>query len=391
MNQGHFRVLITADAAGPWQHGLDLAGGLARLGIETLIAVTGPPLSEEQREAAAAMPMLTLVETGFALGGPAEDDAALALAREGIARLARAACVDLVQLDNAALAAEAAFDVPVVVAHRNCLVTWWRAVNGTGLPEEFAWRSRLVARGLAAADRVVTPTAAFAEMVQHCYRLADRPFAVHDGRAPLAAPSAALHDFVFTAGRLWDEGKNLGTIDAAAGAIAVPVHAAGPIEGPNGAVMFDNIHCLGPLGDAERGRWLSARPVFVSAAFYEPCGLSVLEAAAAGCALILSDIPAFRELWDGVATFIPPRDERAFTDAIASLVGDDFERAVQGRAAKERACRYTPDAMAAQMAALYRSLLPKVRGPVLAACGRRDDRLPAAAISGKESPGRASP
>jgi hypothetical protein len=40
---------------------------------------------------------------------------------------------------------------------------------------------------------------------------------------------------------------------------------------------------------------------------------------------------------------------------------------VLGRAARERAKRYTPDAMAAQMASLYRGLLPAVRRPVLAA------------------------
>ena len=40
-----------------------------------------------------------------------------------------------------------------------------------------------------------------------------------------------------------------------------------------------------------------------------------------------------------------------------------------GRAAQERAGRYTPDVMAAQMAAIYRSLLPAVRRPVLAATG----------------------
>ncbi len=62
-----------------------------------------------------------------------------------------------------------------------------------------------------------------------------------------------------------------------------------------------------------------------------------------------------------------PRDEDGFTRAIASLVGDDFERAVLGRAARERAARFTPDAMAAQMASVYRGLLPAVRGPVLAA------------------------
>jgi glycosyltransferase involved in cell wall biosynthesis len=131
--------------------------------------------------------------------------------------------------------------------------------------------------------------------------------------------------------------------------------------------MFDNIHCLGTLGEKELARWLSARPVFVSAALYEPFGVAVLEAASAGCALILSDIPTFRELWDETAIFVPARDEAAFTEAIGALVGDDFERAVLGRAARERAGRFSPDAMASQMAALYRTLLPSVHRPVLAA------------------------
>ena len=72
-------------------------------------------------------------------------------------------------------------------------------------------------------------------------------------------------------------------------------------------------------------------------------------------------------MWDEVAIFVDPRDEDGFTRAIGDLVGDDFERAVLGRAAKERAALYTPDAMAAQMASLYRGLLPAVRRPVLAA------------------------
>ena len=368
MRPGGFRILLTADAAGgAWQYSLDLASGLSRLGIETVLAATGVSPSEEQRKAVAAMPKLELIDTGLVLDELTGDGAALAKAGQGIARLARAAGADLVQLNSAALVAEAAFDMPLVVVHHRCIATWWEAVTGTELPEDFAWRKSLVARGLAAADTVVTPTAAFGKTVKSCYGLPEQPRTVHYGRTPFALPHAASHDFVFTAGRLWDEGKNLGTIDAAAAGIGVPVRAAGPLDGPNGSVMFDNIHCLGSLGEAELGRWLAARPVFVAAALYEPFGLSVLEAASAGCALILSDIPTYRELWDGVATFVPPLDERGFTDAIAALVGDDFERAVIGRAAKERAARYTPDAMAAQMAAIYRGLLPRVQGPVLAA------------------------
>jgi glycosyltransferase involved in cell wall biosynthesis len=68
-----------------------------------------------------------------------------------------------------------------------------------------------------------------------------------------------------------------------------------------------------------------------------------------------------------VAVFVDPRDHVALARACNDLVADDFERAVRGRAAMDRAARFTPDAMAAQMASLYRRLLPSLRRPVLAA------------------------
>jgi glycosyltransferase involved in cell wall biosynthesis len=363
------RILVTADAVGGvWQYSLDLARGLSRLGIATVLAVMGPSPSPEQRQAASAIPGLLLVDTGLALDWLAEDGRSLREAGQAIAALARESGVDLVQLNSPALAAEADFPVPVVAVHHSCVATWWEAVHGTELPPDFAWRTALVRAGLHKAGRLVTPTAAFGEAVRRRYGLAEAPRTVHNGRTPIAVRGGAPHDFVFTAGRLWDEGKNLATVDAAAAGLAVPVRAAGPLKGPNGAeVLFDNLHCLGQVGEDELARWLSARPVFVSAALYEPFGLAVLEAAAAGCPLVLSDIPTFRELWDGVATFVAPRDEAGFTRAIAALVGDDFERAVMGKAAADRAARFTPDVMAAQMASLYRGLLPAVQGPVLAA------------------------
>jgi glycosyltransferase involved in cell wall biosynthesis len=362
------RVLMTAETAGGvWQYSTDLAGGLARLGIETVLAVLGPVPSESQRALATRVPGLKLVETGLASGWPAADVAGHEAAAAAVATLARGYDVDVVQLHTPALAGLARFPVPVVAVHHRCAATWWEAVHGCALPEAYAWRTELVGSGLRAAEIVVVPTTAFGEAVARIYALSEPPRTVHHGRAPLVTQAGALHDFAFTAGRLWDEGKNLNTLDAAAGELAVPLRAAGPLNGPDGDIIFDNIHCLGALDEAALSQWLAARPVFVSAALYEPFGLAVLEAAAAGCALILSDIPTYRELWDGVALFLPPRDERAFTNAISDFVGDDFERAVMGRAARERAARFTPDAMAAQMASLYRGLLPAVLRPVLAA------------------------
>jgi glycosyltransferase involved in cell wall biosynthesis len=363
------RIFLTADAVGGvWQYSLDLARELSRLGHETVVALMGPAPSPDQQAEAGAVPGLRLLDTGLPLDWLADDEASLRDAAGALAGLAAETEADIVQLNSPALAALAPFPAPVVAVQHSCVATWWEAVHGTELPDDFAWRTELVEAGLKAAHAVVAPTAAFGAAVQRRYRLPSPPRTVHNGRTPVPPGTGASHDFVFTAGRLWDEGKNLGTLDAAAAGIGVPVRAAGPLKGPNGTqVMFDNIHCLGSLGEEELRRWLSARPVFVSSALYEPFGLAVLEAASAGCALILSDIPTFRELWDDVAIFVSPRDEEGFTRAIRDLVGDDFERAVLGRGARERAARYTPDAMAAQMASLYRSLLPAVQGPVLAA------------------------
>ena len=78
-----------------------------------------------------------------------------------------------------------------------------------------------------------------------------------------------------------------------------------------------------PHWEHERARdrtKLSGKPVFISTARYEPFGLAVLEAAQFGCALILSDIPTFRELWNGCAIFIDPDDDVSAAKAIDILI-----------------------------------------------------------------------
>jgi glycosyltransferase involved in cell wall biosynthesis len=95
----------------------------------------------------------------------------------------------------------------------------------------------------------------------------------------------------------------------------------------------------------------------VSAASFEPFGLAVLEAAQAGCPLVLSDIPTFRELWDGAALFVAPDSEIDVAQAIESLIADPALRAQLGAAAVERAALYTPAAMAEGMLGIYDRVL----------------------------------
>jgi glycosyltransferase involved in cell wall biosynthesis len=353
---------MTADSVGGvWQYATALAHGLAAHGTTVELALLGPPPSPAQREAAAG---LTVLDTGLPLDWLADDATAVAEAGSAIARLARARGADAVQLNQPALAGTA-FDMPVVAAAHSCVASWWNAVETGPLPAGFRWQTDLLARGLAAADAVVCPSHSFATTVERLYPLRTPPVVVHNGR-DLPPAHGAVHDFAFTAGRLWDRGKNVATLDRAAARLGIPFKAAGPAVAPHGETIAPrHLQMLGQVGDAVIAGILSARPVFVSAARYEPFGLAVLEAAASGCALVLSDIPTFRELWDGAATFVAADDAAGFADAVEALVADPALRAARGGAARRRATGYSTARMAAAMADVY-ARLPADRARVAA-------------------------
>ena len=138
-------------------------------------------------------------------------------------------------------------------------------------------------------------------------------------------------------GGLWDRVKNTALLDAVAARLSVPLRAAGPITAPHGeTVAASHLTLLGP----RRGRpcaGAGGAADLVSAASFEPFGLAVLEAAQAGCALVLSDIATFRELWDGAALFVDGWSPAAWADAVETLNADPDHRTRLGAAARERA------------------------------------------------------
>jgi glycosyltransferase involved in cell wall biosynthesis len=349
------RLLLTADTVGGvWQYAVDLASGLAERGVEPVLVTLGPRPSAAQK---AGLSGIELVETDLPLEWLADSPRDATEAGHRLARLADRLRADIVQLNAPALGATARFDQPVVAVAHSCVGTWWQAVKGGRLDPDLAWRAALTGEGLRAATRVVAPSGAFATMVQHCYDLERAPLVVRNGRRPLPLVPVSQQDVAFTAGRLWDEGKNVAVLDRAAALTPVPIRAAGPVAGPHGArVAFRHLQALGSLDETALAAQLSARPVFVSSALYEPFGLAVLEAAQAGCALLLSDIPTFRELWDGAARFVYPHDAEGYARAIDELVADPDLRARLGACAQERARDYALDRMADAMCAVYRAV-----------------------------------
>ncbi|WP_237477261.1 glycosyltransferase family 4 protein [Lichenibacterium dinghuense] len=341
---------MTADAVGGvWTYALDLGAALGRRGYRVTLAVLGPAPNEAQR-ADAAERGLAVHDLGHAPDWLAADAAAVKKGGRALARLAARETADLLHLNHPALGAAGPFPCPTLAVTHSCLATWWQAVRGgEPMPGDFRWRTALHEAGMAAADALAAPSAAFAEATRRVYGFGAAPLVVPNGRdpAPAAAEPAAPAPSVLTAGRLWDEGKNLAVLDRAAARLPVAVEAAGPLTGPNGArIALHHTVALGTLGPAALRARLAERPVFVSSALYEPFGLSVLEAAQAGCALVLSDIPTFRELWGDAALFVAPHDDRALAAAVLRLLGDRADRAERAAASRERAARHTVDAMA---------------------------------------------
>lgn len=345
------RLLLVTDAVGGvWVYSLELGRWLQRLGIETILVVVGPSPSAAQLEQSSGF---ELVDSHLPLEWLDSSPSEIRRAGQAIAAIADREGADIVQVSSAALLADANFSQPVIAVQHSCVASWWAAVKGTPLPPDFAWQRDLAEAGLQRASAIVAPSIAFAAETSRIY---DLPIlAVHNGRRITThRGDIPQGDFAFTASRLWDEGKNAATLDRIAALLDMPFQAAGPASGPNGAaVRVDNLQLLGELGGARMQGLLAARPIYVSAALYEPFGLAALEAAQAGSALVLSDIPTHREIWGNAALYVPARDAAGFAASIEQVMSNPDERQRLGDQARERAALYTPERMADDMAAVY--------------------------------------
>lgn len=353
-------ILLTADAVGGvWSYASDLAGGLVREGFRVTVACLGPSPSAGQAEALGRQGA-SLVDTGLPLDWTARDGAELSAAGAALRALVADAGADLLHLNSPALAMGGRFGVPVVGGCHSCLGSWWQAVHpDSPLPGDFRWRMERLRGGLAACDVLLAPSRDFARRTARLHGLT--PAVLYNGRRPAGSadlPMDRRAATALTAGRLWDRGKGLVALDAAAARMRHPVEAAGPLTGPGGeAVALSHVRALGLLSpDALAARMATAR-LFVSFAAYEPFGLAVLEAAQAGMALVLADTAVFRELWGGAALFLDPADATGASQAMEALLADPEACARLGAAARERSRRYSVEAMVAGTAALYRQLL----------------------------------
>jgi glycosyltransferase involved in cell wall biosynthesis len=353
------RVLLSTDAVGGvWCYSLDLARGLAARGTDLTLAVLGPTPTAPQLDEANAIRGMRTVLTGLPLDWTARTAHEVAAASEQMAKLADETGADLVHLHSPSFACGVRYPAPLVAVAHSCPATWWRAVRTGPPPDDFRWRIDLMRRGLTEADAVIVPSNSFARELDQVYGAGAPRWVVHNGRPRESVPSRQRTRAVLTAGRLWDEGKNVGVLDRAAAILDAPVRAAGPMQGMDGScVHFANLHMLGSLSQGDLRLELASAGVFASPALYEPFGLGVLEAAHAGLPLVLSDIATFRELWEGACIFVDPHDAGAWAAALGQVLDAPDMAAALGEGARERSTRYPVGAMMQRTVAVHRSVL----------------------------------
>jgi glycosyltransferase involved in cell wall biosynthesis len=352
------RILMTADTVGGvWTYATGLASALAASGADMYLVSMGPRPRADQREMLSRS--VRLIESNLVLEWQDPEGSDLARAREFFGAVKRWIEPELVHLNSFR---EATFDwqAPVLIVAHSCVNSWGIACNDEKFLSEPRWQhyTGLVAAGLDRADAWVSPTNTFGDVIDDLYRPRSPRTIIPNGAAFAGGRRAVEKRMILAAGRMWDAAKNLPLLAEAARDLDWPVFVAGSTASSTGKLAC-GIELVGELSHAELVARMRRAAIFVSPARYEPFGLSVLEAACAGCALVLSDIPSFRELWDGAALFFPPHDASALKAALIALCGNAQARTRLQRAARTRAQRYGISRTTAAYARLYRSLLPR--------------------------------
>ncbi|MFF5180990.1 glycosyltransferase [Micromonospora sp. NPDC000316] len=120
--------------------------------------------------------------------------------------------------------------------------------------------------------------------------------------------------------------------------------------------VADRVHLVGAVPREEMGRWYRSADLLVAAPWYEPFGLTPLEAMACGVPVVGTAVGGIRDtVVDGTTgDLVPARDPHALATAIQRLLDDRIRRFRYATAAGERArSRYSWAATAERLAEIY--------------------------------------
>jgi len=360
-------ILVTADTlGGVWTYTRELLTGLARQGEQVTLVSFGDIPTASQTQWMQALPRLDYRPTAFKLEWMMDSEADMLASSEYLQAVIEETRPDLLHLSQFYYGALPC-DVPRVVVAHSDVVSWWEAVHREQPPDTawLRWYRQVVERGLSEATAVVAPSRWMLEQITRHYGPLPAGSVIHNGRTPsLFNPYMGKEGSIVTIGRLWDAGKNAALLlrDEMPG----PVHIVGCNRHPElqaGAFTAEdlrsNVFLEQEQDELRIARTLARAGIYAVTSQYEPFGLAPVEAAFSRCAIVASDIPSLRELWDGAAVFFRNNDAASLRHAVERLLRDPATRLALGNLACSHARRlFAADRMVAAYIDLYQSLVP---------------------------------
>ena len=362
-------VLMTADCVGGvWTYVRELATGLVRRGVKITLVSFGEIPTPDQTKWIDSFPGIEFHPTGFPLEWMHGVEADLEASAQHLLDIIADTHPDLLHLNQYFYGAIDCGLPRVVVAHSDVL-SWSEAVHGhEPAPSDWLeWYRSVVARGVASADCVVAPSQwMLSALHRHYGDLAENYQVIHNGRNPkLFNPYMTKEDYALSVGRLWDGGKQLKLLCQKK--LPMDCYIAGSDRHPDASLQAENslrttshpqLRFLGALSEAQLSRTYGRASVYVATSRYEPFGLAPLEAALSRCALLMNDLPSFRELWQDDVIYFEQNNPESLLAVLAQLKQDAGLRAEYAKRAYRRAqSQFTSDKMADSYLGLYESVV----------------------------------
>ena len=353
----NLKVLMTTDTVGGvWTYCIELCRSLPQ--VEFHLFTSGDKMQEAQLKEVSELKNIRVYETEFKLEWMENPWNDIDNSGEYLLQLERKIKPNIIHLNSYSYASLPFKARKIVVAHSD-VFTWWNAVQQEMPPADYEEYFKRVYQGLQSADLVIAPSKAMAESVTDMYGISTSVKVIYNGRSKMLFEKAEKKQTIFSMGRLWDDAKNISLLLHAACNINYEIKIAGAVNFETDKLLIenDNVQYLGKLSPAEVIEQLSEAAVYVLPAKYEPFGLSVLEAAFSGCALVLGNISSLKEIWGHAALYIDTDDANDLAEIVNDLMNDAEKLLDYSNRAEMRANLYSTSIQAEAYLETYKHLI----------------------------------
>jgi glycogen(starch) synthase len=356
------RILITTDTiGGVWTFTQELTTGLLGAGCEIVLVSFGPLPNAKQQQWADDMKQhwrnhFHSIAENASLEWMQTNESAYTQPARSLLHAIAEFKVDVLHCNQFCFGALATDRPKVITAHSDVL-SWARSCRADKF-DDSDWLRRyrsLVRNGLTGAQAIVAPTHWMLEALRKNFDLPEERHVIANGRSIPAPPQKFRKLQAVTAGRLWDEAKNIGLLGEVSSPIPLLVAGDTSWDGASAPVALGNVRMLGPLAGEDLLTIFRESELYICTSRYEPFGLAPLEAALCGSAILANDIPSLREVWQDGALYF--NDASSLSELLCKLYSNRKLLAKAKARSSTRARIYSREKTTSSYLALFRRVL----------------------------------